>query len=126
MTPMQNDDDQNRRPGGTPVERDVRPRALLLTHRDGRETLHPMSEYAVAYRDTAVGETMLYDSDVIDRLNSELLDLALLIGRLIHRMRAARDGRGIASGDEALEQQAIGYLKRKGLLRPLREEGPNG
>lgn len=45
---------------GSPVERGVRPRALLLAHTDGRETLHPMSEYAVAYRDTAVSEALLY------------------------------------------------------------------
>ncbi len=56
---------------------------------------------------------------------SERLDLALLVGRLIRRMRAARTGEGMAAGDDALEQQCIGYLRRKGLTSPLREEGPN-
>jgi hypothetical protein len=36
-------------------------------------------------------------------------------------MRAARTGEGIAAGDEALEQQCIGYLRRKGLTSPLRD-----
>ena len=36
------------------------PVAWALTHRDGRVTLHPASEYAVAYRDTCVAETPLY------------------------------------------------------------------
>ena len=36
------------------------PRAMLLTHTDGRETLHPPSEFATAYRDTAVYQQMLY------------------------------------------------------------------
>ena len=54
-------------------------------------------------------------------LRSQTLDLALLIKRLIRRMRAARTGEGIAAGDEALEQQCIGYLRRKGLTSPLRD-----
>jgi hypothetical protein len=37
------------------------PRALLLTHSDGRETLHSMSEAATAYRDTAKSQTLLYE-----------------------------------------------------------------
>lgn len=53
---------------------------------------------------------------------SERLDLALLVGRLIRRMRAARTGQGMAAGDDALEQQAIGYLRRKGLTSPLRAD----
>ena len=56
---------------------------------------------------------------------SERRDLALLVGRLIRRMRAARTGEGMAAGDDALEQQCIGYLRRKGLTSPLREEEPN-
>lgn len=60
-----------------------------------------------------------------DIFRSERFDLALLVGRLIRRMRAARTGEGIAAGDDALEQQCIGYLRRKGLTSPLREEGPN-
>jgi hypothetical protein len=52
--------------GVGPVERGVRPRALLLAHKDGRETLHPISEYAVAYRDTAVSETLLYDQEALE------------------------------------------------------------
>ena len=56
-----------------------------------------------------------------DILRSQTLDLALLVGRLIRRMRAARTGEGIAAGDEALEQQCIGYLRRKGLTSPLRD-----
>jgi hypothetical protein len=50
---------------GGHFERPVGPRALLLAHKDGRETLHPMSEYAVAYRDTAVGEELLYDAATV-------------------------------------------------------------
>lgn len=61
----------------------------------------------------------------IDRLTTERQDLVLMVGRLLHRMRAARDGRGIVAGDDALEQQVLGYLRRKGLTSPLREEGPN-
>lgn len=53
---------------------------------------------------------------------SERLDLALLVGRLIRRMRAARTGEGMAAGDDALEQQCIGYLRRKGLASPLRAD----
>ena len=60
-----------------------------------------------------------------DIFRSERLDLALLVGRLIRRMRAARTGEGMPAGDDALEQQCIGYLRRKGLTSPLREEGPN-
>jgi hypothetical protein len=56
-----------------------------------------------------------------DTLRSQTLDLALLVRRLIRRMRAARTGEGIAAGDEALEQQCIGYLRRKGLTSPLRD-----
>jgi hypothetical protein len=48
------------------VDQGVRPRALLLTHKDGRETLHPMDTYAVAYRDTAVSEALLYDQAALD------------------------------------------------------------
>jgi hypothetical protein len=60
----------------------------------------------------------------VDRLNAERLDLAMLIIRLCQRMRAAREGRGIAAGDDALEQQALGYLKRKGIVgSPLRADG---
>lgn len=60
----------------------------------------------------------------IDRLNSERLDLACLVLRLIRRMRAARVGEGMAAGDDALEQQALGYLQRKGLsASPLRDGG---
>jgi hypothetical protein len=60
----------------------------------------------------------------VDRLNAERLDLALLVQRLIRRMRAAREGKGIKLGDDAMEQAAIGYLKRKGLIgSPFRAEG---
>jgi hypothetical protein len=52
--------------GVAPLQRSVRPRALLLTHKDGRETLHPMDAYAIAYRDTAVSETVLYDQAALD------------------------------------------------------------
>ena len=54
--------------------------------------------------------------------DAELHDLALLVGRLIRRMRAARTGQGMAAGDDALEQQVIGYLRRKGLVSPLRAD----
>jgi len=67
-------------------------------------------------------ETAEHERDIF---RSERLDLALLVGRLIRRMRAARTGEGMAAGDDALEQQCIGYLRRKGLTSPLREEGPN-
>lgn len=63
----------------------------------------------------------------IDRLNSDRLDLALMVYRLIRRMRAAREGRGHAAGDEALAAKALDYLQRKGLqASPLRADaGPN-
>jgi hypothetical protein len=63
-------------------------------------------------------ETAEHERDI---LRSQTLDLALLVRRLIRRMRAARTGEGIAAGDEALEQQCIGYLRRKGLTSPLRD-----
>ncbi len=63
-------------------------------------------------------ETAEHERDI---LRSQTLDLALLVKRLIRRMRAARTGEGIAAGDEALEQQCIGYLRRKGLTSPLRD-----
>lgn len=62
---MKQEDAQVPAADGAPVERGVRPRALLLAHKDGRETLHPMREYAVAYRDTAVSEALLYDQAAI-------------------------------------------------------------
>lgn len=67
-------------------------------------------------------ETAEHERDIF---RAERLDLALLVGRLIRRMRAARTGEGMAAGDDALEQQCIGYLRRKGLTSPLREETPN-
>lgn len=51
---------------GAHVDQGVRPRALLLAHKDGRETLHPINEYGTAYRDTAVSETLLYDQSARD------------------------------------------------------------
>lgn len=45
---------------GSQVDRQVRPFAWALTHRDGRVTLHTADEYAIAYRDTCVAETPLY------------------------------------------------------------------
>ena len=63
-------------------------------------------------------ETAEHERDI---LRSQTLDLALLVRRLIRRMRAARTGEGIAAGDEALEQKCIGYLRRKGLTSPLRD-----
>lgn len=60
-----------------------------------------------------------------DALRAERSDLSLFVTRLIRRMRAARSGEGIAAGDDALEQQAIGYLRRKGLVSPLRGEADN-
>jgi len=56
-----------------------------------------------------------------DNLRFQTLDLALLVGRVSRRMRAGRTGEGIAAGDDALEQQCIGYLRRKGLTSPLRD-----
>lgn len=61
-----------------------------------------------------------------DIFRTERIDLALLVGRLIRRMRAARTGEGMAAGDDALEHQAIGYLRRKGLMSPLRETERTG
>lgn len=57
-----------------------------------------------------------------DKANAERHDLSLMVGRLIRRMRAARTGEGMAAGDDALEQQCIGYLRRKGLVSPLRAD----
>ena len=64
-------------------------------------------------------ETAEHERDI---LRSQTLDLALLVGRLIRRMRAARNGQGVGAGDDALEQQCIGYLRRKGLTSPLRTD----
>ncbi len=60
-----------------------------------------------------------------DTLSGQVLDLAMLVGRLIQRMRAARAGNGVAAGDNALERKCISYLQRNGLTSPLREEGHN-
>ena len=60
-----------------------------------------------------------------DILRSQSLDLALMVGRLIRRMRAARAGKGVAASDEDLERKCLDYLRRKGLTSPLREESPN-
>lgn len=59
----------------------------------------------------------------VDRLNSERLDLALMVYRLIRRMRAARAGEGSLAGDETMAEKAIDYLRRKGLeSSPYRSE----
>ncbi len=94
-------------------------------HVDGYFTWHRRDGYVLDKRLPA--EFVLEEKvrSEVDRLNAERHDLALLVSRLIRRMRAARAGDGIAAGDDALEQQCIGYLRRKGLTRPLREEGPN-
>jgi hypothetical protein len=80
---------------------------------------------AVAERDAEIERLRTVENER-DILRTQTLDLALLVGRLIRRMRAARAGQGMAAGDEALEQQVIGYLRRNGLTSPLRAEGPNG
>jgi len=61
-----------------------------------------------------------------DSLRSQTLDLALMVGRLIRRMRAARAGKGVAASDEELERKCLDYLRRKGLTSPLRQEPPSG
>ena len=45
---------------------DTKPIGLLLKHYDGLETFHPMAHYDLAYRDTAVSETLLYTQADID------------------------------------------------------------
>jgi len=56
---------------------------------------------------------------------TDLFDLALLVMRLARRLKAAREGRGTRAGDDALANQAVEYLRRKGLISPLRS-GPQG
>jgi len=77
------------------------------------------------YRKSAIAGELAHRDMEIDRLNSERLDLALLVGRLIRRMRAARIGDGLAEGDAVLEEEVLGYMRRKGLASPLRNEAPN-
>jgi hypothetical protein len=66
-------------------------------------------------------------ADEIDRLNSERLDLALLVYRLMRRVEAARSGKGSKAGDDQMLAKAKDYLRRKGLqANPLRQDaGPN-
>jgi hypothetical protein len=60
-----------------------------------------------------------------DRYSRERMDLALLVARLVRRLRAARDGKGCLAGDDAMASAALEYLQRKGLSSPLRNETPN-
>ena len=87
---------------------------------------HPVANGTIDCTEAA-GELMIEAAAEIDRLNSDRLDMALMVYRLIRRMRAAREGRGHAAGDEALAAKALDYLQRKGLqARPLRADaGPN-
>jgi len=80
-------------------------------------TAEQMRAYAAAQASAFADAQM-----VIEELRRERSDLALLIGRLIRRMRAARAGEGMAAADDVIEQFAIGYLQRKGLVSPLRGE----
>jgi hypothetical protein len=73
------------------------------------------AEQMRAYRAEGVAQERERCAAERDNLNSERLDLAMLIQRLLVRMRAARNGQGIVDGDESLRQAAIGYLVRKGL-----------
>lgn len=61
----------------------------------------------------------------IDQLREQRGNLVLFCGRLIRRLRAAREGAGIAAGDDALENEVIGYLRRNGLHSPLRADESN-
>lgn len=80
-------------------------------------------EYMAAQMDRKVeagisqNEQLCIENELLLR---ERNDLALLVGRLIQRMRAARVRKGTAAGDDALEQQATDYLRRKGLVKHLR------
>ena len=83
--------------------------------------------------DTATGGGCILLRDAVaaerergDSLRSQTLDLAMMVGRLIRRIRAARAGKGIEAGDDALELECLGYLRRKGLTSPLRQEPPSG
>lgn len=117
---------QNEPAGGAPLDRGVRPCAWTLqSELDARETTCKAHLWFVNPVNTSWAP--LYDRDTIDRLNSDRLDMALMVYRLIRRMRAAREGRGHAAGDEALAAKALDYLQRKGLqASPLRADaGPN-
>ena len=60
---------------------------------------------------------------VIDRLNGQRIDLAMLVQRLIRRLDAARRGEGTVTGDDQLVASARDYLRRKGLEpNTLRED----
>ena len=61
-----------------------------------------------------------YLNEVTDRINAERADLALLVMRLVRRMKTARKGEGHASDDAALANSALEYLRSKGLTTPLR------
>ena len=76
------------------------PKTLLCRAASALEEAEAMAGYYMAQR---------------DELRSQTLDLALIVGRLIVRMRAARDGRGHLAGDVAMAEKAIDYLRRKGL-----------
>lgn len=105
---------------GAQVDRGVRPRAWV---RPNAGWVTGVASYGEHCPPGWVGAAEpLYEQAAIDAANSERHDLALLVARLIRRMRAARTGEGMAAGDDALERQAVGYLMRKGLMRPLRAD----
>jgi hypothetical protein len=76
------------------------PKALLRKAAEALEETEALAGHYMAQR---------------DELRSQTLDLALIVGRLIVRMRAAREGRGHMAGDVAMTEKALDYLRRKGL-----------
>lgn len=115
--------EQNPTAEGGPLQRGVRPAGWVRPN--GQPYTSGVAHFGEECPPGWIGAAVpVYSRDDVDRLNAERLDLALLVGRLIHRMRAARDGRGHMAGDVALAEKAVDYLRRKGLTSPLRE-GPN-
>jgi hypothetical protein len=83
-------------------------------------------QYLPLYTQAALDAAVAAERERGDSLRSQTLDLALMVGRLIRRMRAARAGKGVAASDEELERKCLDYLRRKGLTSPLRQEPPSG
>lgn len=57
-----------------------------------------------------------------EALHRDRNDLALFTHRLIHRLRAARVGKGTPAGDDDIEDQVKKLLTRKGLIWLLPED----
>lgn len=84
---------------------------MWADHAEVPKTLLRKAAQALEEADALAGHYMAQR----DELRSQTLDLALIVGRLIVRMRAAREGRGHLAGDVAMAEKAMDYLRRKGL-----------